>query len=102
MFCRSALTVNTLGTLKVVNLCRKLPNLKCLVHVSTAYSNCDLEYIEESVYPSQISPHMLMHALKLVAFRVLSPVQKLQPLLPIWGGGVEFEECSFHFSLGWL
>jgi hypothetical protein len=28
-----------------------MPQLKALIHASTAYANCQLEHIEERVYP---------------------------------------------------
>ncbi|XP_075264828.1 fatty acyl-CoA reductase 1-like [Convolutriloba macropyga] len=65
---RFALDLNVGGTLRVVQLCRKLSNLKALVHVSTAYANCDLPFIEEQVYPPPVNPHKLLDALELVAF----------------------------------
>ncbi|XP_063716579.1 fatty acyl-CoA reductase 1-like isoform X2 [Symsagittifera roscoffensis] len=74
---RTALTVNTLGTLKVIRLSRKFPNLKTLVHVSTAYSNCDLSYIREYVYQSQFNPHKVIEAVDWVpdkALELMTPV----------------------------
>ena len=61
---RFALSLNVGGTLRVVQLCRKLPCLKALVHVSTAYANCDLPFIEEQVYPPPVDPHKLLDALE--------------------------------------
>jgi fatty acyl-CoA reductase len=59
---RSALLMNVGGTQKVIQLCRKFPNLRCLVHVSTAYCNCDLPFIREQVYPPPSDPHKLLDA----------------------------------------
>ncbi|XP_075246973.1 fatty acyl-CoA reductase 1-like [Convolutriloba macropyga] len=69
-----ALTVNTLGTLKVIQLCRKLPQLKCVVHVSTGYSNCDLTHIEEKVYRSQFSASKVIDALEWVPEKALDMI----------------------------
>ncbi|KAL0280989.1 UNVERIFIED_CONTAM: hypothetical protein PYX00_002125 [Menopon gallinae] len=49
---KDAVTLNTLGTVKVLQLCREMKKLKALVHVSTAYSNADKQEILETVYPT--------------------------------------------------
>lgn len=41
---------NTLGTVKVLDLCSRMENLKSVVHVSTAYTNPSLKVVEEKVY----------------------------------------------------
>jgi fatty acyl-CoA reductase len=60
---RLALQLNVGGTQKVIQLCRKLPKLKALVHVSTCYANCDLPYIKEQIYPPPADPHKLLDTL---------------------------------------
>ncbi|XP_018318430.1 putative fatty acyl-CoA reductase CG5065 [Agrilus planipennis] len=50
-----SVTINMLGTQRLVELCRKMDNLEALVHVSTAYCNCNLTDVEEMIYPSEIS-----------------------------------------------
>lgn len=75
---RFALALNVGGTLKVIELCKKLPNLKALVHVSTAYANCDLPYIEEQVYPPPVDPHKLLDALNWMSDEAAS---KITPVL---------------------
>ncbi|XP_065225972.1 putative fatty acyl-CoA reductase CG5065 [Planococcus citri] len=46
-----AIEINLLGTQKVVEFCKQLENLEALVHVSTAYSNCNRSEVEEKIYP---------------------------------------------------
>ncbi|XP_063722952.1 fatty acyl-CoA reductase 1-like isoform X1 [Symsagittifera roscoffensis] len=75
---RFALSLNVGGTLRVVQLCRKLPCLKALVHVSTAYANCDLPFIEEQVYPPPVDPHKLLDALDWMTDEAAS---KITPVL---------------------
>lgn len=41
---------NTLATLKMMDLCSRMPHLKSMVHVSTAYCNPAPEVVEEKVY----------------------------------------------------
>uniref|UniRef100_A0A0N4ZAD3 Fatty acyl-CoA reductase n=1 Tax=Parastrongyloides trichosuri TaxID=131310 RepID=A0A0N4ZAD3_PARTI len=60
---RVSLTMNLIGTHKLVEICKKMKNLKCLVHASTAYANCHLTETTENVYPSSVEPQQLMNAL---------------------------------------
>merc|ERR1712071_613464 len=51
---------NLKGTMRLIELCRKMERLEALVHVSTAYANCDKEEIGEMIYPPPADPHKLM------------------------------------------
>jgi len=46
-----AVQMNIIGTKKVLDLCKQMPNLQALVHVSTAYANCNRDQIDEVIYP---------------------------------------------------
>lgn len=50
-----AVGINVNGTKEIVNLCRDIKDLKALVHVSTAYANCNHLNIEEKFYEPTIS-----------------------------------------------
>uniref|UniRef100_A0A0N5B4U2 Fatty acyl-CoA reductase n=1 Tax=Strongyloides papillosus TaxID=174720 RepID=A0A0N5B4U2_STREA len=60
---RVSLTMNLIGTHKLVEICKKMKNLKCIVHASTAYANCQLNETTEDVYPSPVDPEQLISAL---------------------------------------
>lgn len=45
-----AVNLNTQGTSRMVDLCRSMQNLVSFIHVSTAYSNADLDHIKEKIY----------------------------------------------------
>ncbi|XP_071876916.1 putative fatty acyl-CoA reductase CG5065 [Bombus fervidus] len=51
-----AVNVNTSGTARVVELWNELKHPVSFVHVSTAYSNANLQEIEEKVYTTSLSP----------------------------------------------
>jgi len=56
---------NVLGSLHMLDLCTKSPNLKTLVHLSTAYVNSDKEgVIEEKFYPQAKDPEVLLEEIK--------------------------------------
>ncbi|VVC43986.1 Hypothetical protein CINCED_3A007887 [Cinara cedri] len=58
---RTAVTLNTLGTRRVVDLCRGMIKLKAMIHVSTAYSNADKPTIQESVYKPPGDPEFVIN-----------------------------------------
>ncbi|OXA38974.1 putative fatty acyl-CoA reductase CG5065 [Folsomia candida] len=51
-----ALNINYHGTARILELCHEMPLLTSFVHVSTAYSNCDLEHVPEKIVPSTVRP----------------------------------------------
>ncbi|CAF0861131.1 unnamed protein product [Brachionus calyciflorus] len=57
-----AISMNILGTKKVIDLCKEIENLKIFVHVSTAYANCDRPRITEEVYPPPVQPEKIIEA----------------------------------------
>lgn len=54
-----SVTINMLGTQRLVELCKRMTHLKALVHVSTAYCNCDRKDIDEVIYPPPIDPEKI-------------------------------------------
>ncbi|CAH1786736.1 unnamed protein product [Owenia fusiformis] len=55
--------MNVLGVQKIIELCQKLTKLEALVHVSTAYANCDRQHIAELVYPPPLQPQKILDAM---------------------------------------
>lgn len=55
-----AVGINIIGVKNLVDLARQLTNLAAIVHISTAYANCDLETIDEHVYPVPLDPEKLI------------------------------------------
>jgi fatty acyl-CoA reductase len=51
-----SVTINMLGTKRLVQLCHRMMSLDALVHVSTAYCNCDRKEISEVLYTPPYSP----------------------------------------------
>ncbi|XP_077559527.1 fatty acyl-CoA reductase 1-like [Haemaphysalis longicornis] len=59
---KRAVELNILGTWRVVDLCKKMSNLRALVHVSTAYCNCDKPEVDEVIYPPLVDPTKIIAA----------------------------------------
>ncbi|GBP20487.1 Putative fatty acyl-CoA reductase CG5065 [Eumeta japonica] len=51
-----SVTINMLGTQQLVQLCHRMLKLEALVHVSTAYCNCERTRVEECVYAPPVHP----------------------------------------------
>ncbi|CAH1396824.1 unnamed protein product [Nezara viridula] len=48
---KETVSINLLGTKRVIEFCRELTNLQALLHVSSAYVNSHLTNAEEKIYP---------------------------------------------------
>ncbi|CAK9831533.1 Putative fatty acyl-CoA reductase CG5065 [Anthophora retusa] len=51
-----AVNLNTKGTDRVIELCKNIKNLINIIHISTAYSNANLQDIHESIYTTKVKP----------------------------------------------
>ncbi|XP_046382880.1 putative fatty acyl-CoA reductase CG5065 [Ischnura elegans] len=69
---RNAATLNTLGTQRLVQLCKEIENLQALVHVSTAYSNATRRYVGEEVYPPPADPQKMLQCVQGIKDDVLN------------------------------
>lgn len=57
---RTSVNFNTRGTRHVLQTCHQMKKLQALVHVSTAYSNCHLPEVEETLYPPPAPPKRIL------------------------------------------
>ncbi|KAJ9053736.1 cyclin-dependent kinase inhibitor far1 [Entomophthora muscae] len=76
---KEAFGINTMGVVRLLELADKCKNLQGIVHVSTAYVNCNLKniVIEEKVYPITIGdPHYLIENIPLVGQPELDSLEK--------------------------
>ncbi|XP_076277622.1 putative fatty acyl-CoA reductase CG5065 isoform X4 [Lasioglossum baleicum] len=51
-----AVNLNTKGTDRMIELCKSMKNLISFIHVSTAYSNANLNEINEAIYTTKVKP----------------------------------------------
>ncbi|KAJ8917331.1 hypothetical protein NQ315_002353, partial [Exocentrus adspersus] len=63
---KNAVILNTLGTKRVLQLCKEMKHLKSFVHVSTAYSNSDKDVVEETVYKPPCDPEAIIHCIDIL------------------------------------
>ncbi|XP_017769179.1 PREDICTED: putative fatty acyl-CoA reductase CG5065 [Nicrophorus vespilloides] len=75
---KTALNLNTGGTLRCLQMASNLRNLKAFVHVSTSYCHCDQTVLEEKVYKA---PHDPRRMLDLVSWMDEELIELLAPKL---------------------
>ncbi|XP_022240976.1 putative fatty acyl-CoA reductase CG5065 isoform X2 [Limulus polyphemus] len=61
---KRSVEMNIIGTRRLVEVCHKMPLLVALIHVSTAYCNCDRDEVDEIVYPPPANPQKVIDALE--------------------------------------
>lgn len=59
-----SVTINMLGTKRLVELCHRMMGLEALIHVSTAYCNCDREEVAEVIYPPPYDPEKIIQSME--------------------------------------
>ncbi|CAF1275718.1 unnamed protein product [Rotaria sordida] len=59
---RLAVQMNVASVIKILALCHKMKKLQSVVHVSTAYANCNRNDVAEMIYPPPIQPSKLLDA----------------------------------------
>ena len=57
---KRAVELNILGTQKVIDMCKKMPKLLAVLHLSTAFCCCDQDVLEEKVYKWHHDPIELL------------------------------------------
>ncbi|XP_075988838.1 putative fatty acyl-CoA reductase CG5065 [Anticarsia gemmatalis] len=57
---KDEVNMNTTGTWRVLSLAETVENLEVFIHLSTAYCRCDLDVLDEKVYPAVHSPRKIM------------------------------------------
>lgn len=71
---KRAIDINVLGTRRLLELCHKMPQLASLIHVSTAYSYCNRDEIDEIVYKEPVLPQKIIDASEWMNEDILSTV----------------------------
>ncbi|XP_064480789.1 putative fatty acyl-CoA reductase CG5065 isoform X2 [Ornithodoros turicata] len=71
---RHAVEMNIEGTRKVLELCHQMPNLQAVVHVSTAYCNCDSKTLDETIYPPPVHPEHVISCTKWMEDSMLAAI----------------------------
>jgi fatty acyl-CoA reductase len=57
---KPSVEMNLIGTRNVICLAKRMPNLKTMIHLSTAFCNSELEIMDEKVYDCSDDPNDLI------------------------------------------
>lgn len=71
---KTSVDINVLGTRRVLEICHKMTQLAALIHVSTAYSYCNRDEIDEIVYTEPVSPQKIIDAADWMSEELLDTV----------------------------
>lgn len=61
---RHAVQLNVTATQQLLLMASQMQKLEVFVHISTAFSNCNLKHIDEVVYPCQVEPKKLIDSMQ--------------------------------------
>ncbi|XP_055643394.1 putative fatty acyl-CoA reductase CG5065 isoform X2 [Toxorhynchites rutilus septentrionalis] len=61
---KDAIEMNTVGTKRLLDICKQMKKLQVLLHMSTAFCCCDKEVLNERVYDFHHSPYDLMRLIE--------------------------------------
>lgn len=61
---RNAMQLNVVATQQLLRMASQMSSLEAFVHISTAFSNCNLKYIEEMVYPCPVEPRQIIASME--------------------------------------
>lgn len=73
-----ATNINVRSVRDLIRMAKHMPQLKCFLHVSTAYSQCVQDTIAEEFYPTPIKGEALINMMNALD---LQTVEKLTPIL---------------------
>jgi fatty acyl-CoA reductase len=57
---KPSVEMNLIGTRNVISLAKRMPNLKTMIHLSTAFCNSEQQIMEEKVYDCTVDPNDLI------------------------------------------
>ncbi|XP_007941384.1 fatty acyl-CoA reductase 2 [Orycteropus afer afer] len=61
---RHAMQLNVSATQQLLLMANQMTKLEAFVHISTAYANCNLKYIDEVIYSCPVEPKKIMDSME--------------------------------------
>lgn len=62
--CRHAVQLNVTATQQLLLMASQMPKLEAFIHISTAFSNCNLKHIDEVIYPCPVEPKKIIDSME--------------------------------------
>ncbi|XP_071052567.1 fatty acyl-CoA reductase 2-like [Onthophagus taurus] len=73
---KEAVITNTKSTYQLFKFCMNIKELKSVVHLSTAFCNVEVSYMEEKVYPLNVDPYKIMDLVEWMDDKSLACITK--------------------------
>nr|XP_044995431.1 fatty acyl-CoA reductase 2 isoform X2 [Jaculus jaculus] len=61
---RNAVQLNVIATQQLLVMASQMPKLEAFIHFSTAFSNCNLNQIDEVIYPCPVEPRKIIDSME--------------------------------------
>ncbi|XP_037701158.1 fatty acyl-CoA reductase 2 isoform X2 [Choloepus didactylus] len=61
---RHAVQLNVTATQQLLLMASQMPKLEAFIHISTAFSNCNLKHIDEVIYPCPVEPKKIIDSME--------------------------------------
>ncbi|XP_075838347.1 fatty acyl-CoA reductase 2 [Microtus pennsylvanicus] len=61
---REAVQLNVTATQQLLLMASQMPKLEAFIHISTAFSNCNLSHIDEVIYPCPVEPRKIIDSME--------------------------------------
>lgn len=71
-----AVEMNVRGVQYAIDLAKKMPHLKAMVHLSTTFCCCDQEVLHEEVYDSNVNPKELIRCVDWMSEEMMNELRK--------------------------
>ncbi|RWS29833.1 putative fatty acyl-CoA reductase-like isoform X2 [Leptotrombidium deliense] len=71
---KTSVEFNVLGTRRVIELCHKIKNLVALIHVSSAYANCNRMEVDEVLYSTPVSPQQVIDSIQWMSEELINDI----------------------------
>ncbi|XP_011165424.1 fatty acyl-CoA reductase wat [Solenopsis invicta] len=88
---KTATTININAVDTILKLAKQMPNLKSLIHVSTAYANCHIDHIEERLYSYPINHKSLIMITRDLSENMIK--KKISRIISIWPNSYTFTKA---------
>ncbi|CAH0389540.1 unnamed protein product [Bemisia tabaci] len=100
---KMSVNINIRGTQQILHLCRQFKHLKAVIHISTAYGNCNRREVEEQIYESKMPSEAILQMTQIMDDEFLDSVTP--QIIKGWPNTYTFtkqvaEDCVQHFGKG--
>ncbi|XP_048222841.1 fatty acyl-CoA reductase 2 [Perognathus longimembris pacificus] len=71
---RHAVQLNVTATQLLLQMAGQMPKLEAFIHISTAFSNCNLQHIDEVIYPCSVEPKKIIDSMEWLDDKIIEEI----------------------------